>query len=111
VGNILLPAVDRIEVVHIVADRTAGVDRIAVDHIGVDRMAAVVGGIHLLLPCLSVLSDLGQPGRSQQLALRNSIDLLNSRVLIDRLGRPISPFYRTCPSLQRGWRGRRRANC
>lgn len=57
VGSILLLAVDRIEVDHIVVDRTAGVDRTAVDHIGVDRMAAVVGGIHLLLlPYLSVLS-------------------------------------------------------
>jgi hypothetical protein len=50
VGNILLLAVDRIEVDHIVVDRTAGVDRTAVGHIEVDRMAAVVGGIHLLLP-------------------------------------------------------------
>jgi hypothetical protein len=50
VGNILLPAVDRTEVDHIVADRIAGVDRTAVGHIEVDRMAAVVGGIHLLLP-------------------------------------------------------------
>jgi hypothetical protein len=58
VGNIPLLAVDRTEVDHIVADRTAGVDRTAVDHIGVDRMAPVVGGIHLLLPCLSVLSYL-----------------------------------------------------
>jgi hypothetical protein len=55
VGNILLLAVDRIEVDHIVVDRTAGVDRTAVGHIEVDRMAAVVGGIHLLLPYLSVL--------------------------------------------------------
>jgi hypothetical protein len=55
VGNTLLLAVDRTEVDRTVADRTAGVDRIAVDHIEVDRMAAVVGGIHLLLPYLSVL--------------------------------------------------------
>ena len=64
VGNTLLPAVDRIEVDHIVADRTAGVDRTAVDHIGVDRMVPVVGGIHLLLPYLSVLSN---PILSQQI--------------------------------------------
>jgi len=56
VGNILLLAVDRTEVDHIVADRIAGVDRIAVDHIEVDRIAAVFGGILLLLPYLSVLS-------------------------------------------------------
>jgi len=55
VGNIRLLAVDRIEVVRTVADRIAGVHRTAVDHIEVDRIAAVVGGIHLLLPYLSVL--------------------------------------------------------
>jgi len=57
VGNIRLLAVDRIEAVRTVADRTAGVAHIAVDHIEVDRIAAVVGGIHLLLPYLSVLSS------------------------------------------------------
>ena len=57
VGNIHLLAVDHIEVVRTVADRTAGVAHIAVDHIEVDRIAAVVGGIHLLLPYLSVLSS------------------------------------------------------
>lgn len=51
VGNTLLPAVDRIEVDHIVADHTAGVDHTVAGHIGVDRIVAVVGGIHrLLLP-------------------------------------------------------------
>ena len=55
-GNIHLLAVDRIEAVRTVADRTAGVAHIVVDHIEVDRIAAaVVGGIHLLLPYLSVL--------------------------------------------------------
>lgn len=57
VGNIHLLAVDRIEVVRTVADRMAGVAHIAVDHIEVDRIAAVVGGIHLLLPYSSVLSS------------------------------------------------------
>ena len=57
-GSIHLLAVDRIEVVRTVADRMAGVDRTAVaGHIEVDRIAAVVGGIHLLLPYLSVLSS------------------------------------------------------
>jgi hypothetical protein len=56
VGNILLLAVDRIEVDRTVADRTAGVDRTAVDRIEVGRIGAVVGDIHLLLPYLSVLS-------------------------------------------------------
>jgi hypothetical protein len=56
VGNILLLAVDHIEVDRMVVDRTAGVDRTAVAHIGVDHIAAVVGGIHLVLPYLSVLS-------------------------------------------------------
>jgi hypothetical protein len=50
VGNILLLAVDRTEVDHIVADRIAEVAHIAVGHIGVDRMVPVVGSIHLLLP-------------------------------------------------------------
>jgi hypothetical protein len=58
VGNILLLAVDHIEVDHIVADRTAGVDHTAAGHIGVGRIGAVVGGIRLLLPYLSALSSL-----------------------------------------------------
>jgi hypothetical protein len=57
VGNNLLLAVDRIEVVRTVEVVRTAVDHIAVGHIVVDRIAAVVGGIHLLLlPYLSILS-------------------------------------------------------
>jgi hypothetical protein len=49
-GNNLLLAVDRIEVVRTVEVVRTAVDHIAVGHIGVDHKAAVVGGIHLLLP-------------------------------------------------------------
>ena len=55
-GNNLLLVVDRIEVVRTVADHRTAVDHIAVGRIGVDRIAAVVGGILLLLPYLSILS-------------------------------------------------------
>jgi len=57
VGNILLLAVDHIEVDHIVADHRIAVDRTAVGRIEVGHTAvAAVGGIHHLLPYLSVLS-------------------------------------------------------